>query len=169
MFISEFGACLTEAACTQEISQVANVSDDALVGWAYWEFKTYKDLTTSAGTGEEGFYNADGSLQDWKVKALARSYLMAAQGVPTLFNFDMESSAFEAEFTVDTSIQAPTILFASKEYYYPNGTQVTITVDGVELTTSQVEYFETDDNHMKITVTDSTLSGKTVRIVCVAL
>ena len=74
--VTEFGACLTEAPCTQEIRQVADVSDSILVGWAYWEFKTYRDLTTSAGTGSEGFYNKDGSLQSWKVKALARSYLM---------------------------------------------------------------------------------------------
>lgn len=47
-----------------------------MVGWAYWEFKKYADLTTSAGTGSEGFYNADGSLQTSKVKALTRTYLM---------------------------------------------------------------------------------------------
>lgn len=130
LMITEFGACLTEASCTQEISQVADVSDDYLVGWAYWEFKTYKDLTTSAGTGEEGFYNKDGTLQEWKVKALARSYLMTTQGVPTKFDFDMATSAFEAEFTVNTSITAPTVVFASKQYYYPNGTQVVVSVKG---------------------------------------
>jgi hypothetical protein len=55
---------------------VTDIADEKLAGWAYWEFKTYKDLTTSAGEGAEGFYNKDGSLQGWKVKALARSYLM---------------------------------------------------------------------------------------------
>ena len=45
-----------------------------MLGWAYWQFKTYADLTTSAGTGSEGFWNQDGTLQDYKVKALARSY-----------------------------------------------------------------------------------------------
>jgi len=62
LHITEFGACLTEGPCTQEITQVADVCDENLVGWAYWEFKTYKDLTTSASTGAEGFYNHDGSL-----------------------------------------------------------------------------------------------------------
>jgi hypothetical protein len=33
--------------------------------------KNFADLTTSAGTGSEGFYNNDGTLQDGKVKALA--------------------------------------------------------------------------------------------------
>ena len=60
--VTEFGACLTEGPCTMEIRQVTDVADQMMVGWAYWEFKTYKDLTTSAGTGSEGFYNKDGSL-----------------------------------------------------------------------------------------------------------
>ena len=54
---------------------MCDVADEHLVGWAYWQFKYYADLTTSAGTGSEGFYNADGSLQGWKAKALSRSYL----------------------------------------------------------------------------------------------
>jgi len=78
LHISEFGACLTEGPCTQEIRQVTEVSDENLAGWAYWEFKKYEDLTTSASTGFEGFYNADGSLHTWKVKALARTYFMAS-------------------------------------------------------------------------------------------
>lgn len=74
LMITEFGACLTEGPCTQEINQVGDVADEHMLGWAYWQFKTYADLTTSAGTGSEGFWNQDGTLQDYKVKALARSY-----------------------------------------------------------------------------------------------
>jgi len=65
-----------------------------LVGWAYWEFKTYKDLTTSAKTGSEGFYNNDGTLQDYKVKALARTYNMLSQGTLKYQNFDMDTAIF---------------------------------------------------------------------------
>ena len=60
--LSEFGACLTEGPCTQEIEQVTWTSDYFLVGWAYWQYKLYEDLTTTASTGSQGFYNADGSL-----------------------------------------------------------------------------------------------------------
>ena len=73
--LTEFGACLTEGPCVQEITQVAEIADHHLIGWAYWQYKYYGDLTTSAGTGSEGFWEADGTLQAWKVKALARSYL----------------------------------------------------------------------------------------------
>lgn len=48
-----------------------------MVGWAYWEFKKYNDVTTTAGNSSEGFYENDGSLQQKKVKALARTYLKA--------------------------------------------------------------------------------------------
>lgn len=62
MFISEFGACLTDEVCTREIKQVGDLADKNLTGWAYWQFKTYADLTTTAGTGSEGFWNQDGSI-----------------------------------------------------------------------------------------------------------
>ena len=89
------------------------MSDEYLVGWAYWQFKYYEDLTTSAstGNGSEGFYNNDGTLQDWKVKALARSYLQFTQGVLTRQYFDTKTASLEASFTVDTSIKAPTVIY----------------------------------------------------------
>jgi len=49
-----------------EITQVADVCDhgvaDGIVGWSYWQYKTYHDLTTSAGDRSEGFFNNDGTL-----------------------------------------------------------------------------------------------------------
>lgn len=62
LFISEFGACFSDGPCTQEIGMLADEADANLVGWAYWQFKIYEDLTTSAGTHSEGVYNADGTL-----------------------------------------------------------------------------------------------------------
>jgi endoglycosylceramidase len=135
LIISEFGACLTEASCTQEIRQVTEVSDQYLAGWAYWEFKSFEDLTTSAGVGAEGFYNKDGSLQDFKVKALSRTYLMATQGVLLTNVFDMDTSKFSATFKVDSvNIQKPSIIYTNRQYYYPNGYKTSVSVDGVELT-----------------------------------
>ena len=117
LHISEFGACLSEGPCTQEITQVCDVADEYLVGWAYWQFKYYADLTTSAGTGSEGFYNADGSLQEWKAKALARSYLQFTQGVLTKQTFNTETVALDAQFTVKTGIKAPTVIYQNSEYW----------------------------------------------------
>ena len=49
LIVSEFGACTSSLACAQELKAVTDVCDEQLVGWAYWEFKKFKDLTTTAG------------------------------------------------------------------------------------------------------------------------
>ena len=77
LIISEFGACLGGETCVEEITSLTEACDDSLASWAYWQFKKYGDLTTTAMTGNEGFYNEDGTLQSDKVKALTRSYILA--------------------------------------------------------------------------------------------
>jgi hypothetical protein len=58
LIISEFGACFDSDVCAREIQQVADECDRVLAaGWTYWEFKIYKDITTTAKLGTEGFYN----------------------------------------------------------------------------------------------------------------
>jgi len=63
LIFSEYGACFDSPNCYQEISQLADAADNHLAGWAYWQMKNFKDLTTTAGTGSEGIYNMDGTLQ----------------------------------------------------------------------------------------------------------
>lgn len=121
LIFSEFGACMGTEACIQEINLVTKAMDDHLVSWAYWEFKNFADLTTSAGTGSEGFYNTDGTLQNDKVRALARTYLPAVQGLPISFDFDESWGPFTAYVKIDTSIDAPTIIFKSDQYFYLEG------------------------------------------------
>lgn len=98
--------------CFREISGVTGTCDDRLVSWAYWEFKTYKDLTTSAGSHSEGFYNYDGTVEQKKVKALARTYIKSAQGLITQMHFDTKTAEFEATIKVDTTISHPTVIYA---------------------------------------------------------
>lgn len=74
LMMSEFGACMDTDECAREVRQLANEADKHLVGWAYWQFKTYHDITTSAMDKSEGFYNIDGTLQVKKVKELTRTY-----------------------------------------------------------------------------------------------
>ena len=105
LVITEFGACLTEQACTQEISQVTALADENLVGWAYWQFKEFQDLTTSAGNKSEGFYNQDDTLQIWKVQALSRTYLPLVAGTILQMRFDTLTGEFRASFNPDSSIE----------------------------------------------------------------
>lgn len=118
---------MTEEPCTQEINQVCDVADESLSGWAYWQFKTFEDLTTSAGTGSEGFWNQDGSLQDYKVKALARSYLPYTQGTLNKMKFDTNTSYLKANFTYSESTKdSETVLYLNQEYWYINGYELVI-------------------------------------------
>jgi endoglycosylceramidase len=80
MIISEFGACMGGHTCQVEIDTMADAADVFLASWAYWQFKKLGDLTTTAGTGSEGFYNDDGSLQTGKINSLTRPYTQYTQG-----------------------------------------------------------------------------------------
>ena len=155
LFFSEFGACLDTKACVQEITSVADISDSHLVGWAYWQLKTYQDLTTSAGSASEGFYNKDGSLQNQKVKALARTYMLATQGVPKSMNFETSNAEFTSVFTVNTSIKEPTVIYYSTEYWYPHGFDLIVS-DATKNLIPETDYTldQTKDNYLQIIVTN---------------
>ena len=49
LIISEFGACTGSLSCAIEIKSTLDACDEYQAGWAYWEFKKYRDLTTTAG------------------------------------------------------------------------------------------------------------------------
>lgn len=168
MIVSEFGACLDSEVCVTEISQVADLSDQYLYGWAYWQFKTYQDLTTSAGEASEGFWNADGTLQDKKVKALSRTYIQAAQGAIQQMRFtsDQDSSdvgTFYAEIEVDTSIAQPSQLYAlsmnDTHTWYPHGYDLEVSgKDGASVQPAVTK--QIDGNHITLEVTNSDFNGQ---------
>jgi hypothetical protein len=62
LIFSEFGACMGSDTCIVEINGLLDATDANLASWAYWQYKKLGDLTTTAGTGSEGFYNDDGTL-----------------------------------------------------------------------------------------------------------
>ena len=164
LFISEFGACLDSESCVQEINAVCDNADQYLAGWAYWQFKTYKDLTTSAGDKSEGFYNKDGQLQTGKVKALTRTYLQATQGIPVYMKFNVADALFHAIFVLDTAIQAPTLVYWNQEYWYPNGFTHSLVSGSQTVLTEKVDY-ELDLatlGYAKIKILNSALNGETL-------
>lgn len=106
LIISEFGACMGGRNCILEITAVADACDANLAHWAYWQYKKLGDLTTTAGTGSEGFYDDDGTLQVAKIAALARPYFQYTQGTLLSMTFNSTSKVFLGTFKVDTSITA---------------------------------------------------------------
>lgn len=62
-----------------------------------------------------------GQQEEW-----ARTYARAVQGSPLNMTFDPTTKAFAFCFHLDPTIEAPTEVFASKHYSYPNGRSVTL-------------------------------------------
>ena len=165
--MSEFGACLDSDVCAREINQVGDVCEESLLGWSYWQYKTYKDLTTSAGNRSEGFYNVDGSLQTKKVKALSRPYVQLAQGDIISNTLDRTSGNFTAKIQIDTTITAPTVIFANVkargEAWYPNGYNHQVTDDAGNVV--EVDISNDDVNRFTFLASDQELHGKNLNIV----
>jgi hypothetical protein len=61
LFISEFGGCGEDQGGIDEITNVGEVCDEHLAGWAYWQYKNFNDPTTG-GAFFEPLFHADGSL-----------------------------------------------------------------------------------------------------------
>ena len=50
--ITEFGACYNTQTCVREINQILDECERTLCsGWAYWQFKQFKDHTTIGNFG----------------------------------------------------------------------------------------------------------------------
>jgi len=169
--ISEFGACMDSSDCVREITQVADVCDANLASWAYWEFKTYKDLTTSAGNRSEGFYNYDGSLQQPKVKSLTRTYVQRAQGLIKEMKFDAESGNFSAVVHVDLNIAASTDVYVHVEdenlrtTWYPIGYDISFANLESDGPAPQMEFFkDTGKNFISFIVKNKEFHGQYLNI-----
>lgn len=118
LIITEFGACIEGPSCRTEIRQVTEVSDYNLTSWAYWQFKTYKDLTTIAADKSEGFYRKDGTLNLDKVIPLTRPYVPAAQGTILYMRTINGGNTFVMKFTFDKKIKKPTVLYLNEKYWF---------------------------------------------------
>jgi len=108
--------------------------------------KLFKDLTTTAGSGSEGIYNSDGSLQHKKLKALTRTYVQRAQGTILKQKFNAENGEYYAQIEINDSIQEFTEIYMNMEYWYPHGANVTFSADGSSFNmTSRIHNFVTVD------------------------
>jgi hypothetical protein len=123
--MTEFGANDNRTIGIDAMDYVLNRADDHIQGAIYWQFKYNDDLTTS-GDVTESLFNADGTLQTDKVKALARTHAQKIAGVPHQHRFFPESGAFLLEYDADCD-RAPgrtTVIYMSLAYWYPKGYQV---------------------------------------------
>ena len=104
---------------------------------------------------------------DWKVKALARTYLPYTAGVLNVHKFETETAQFFAEYTIDASIKQPTVLYYNYEYWYPNGVTCNVAVgngNGIvqEWTVEGVD----DTNYLNINTSEEEWDGLNGIIQC---
>ena len=46
--------------------------------------------------------------------------------------FDVNTGAFTAQFTVDTSVKAPSVVYLMEDIHYPNGYKLSLAVNDEE-------------------------------------
>jgi hypothetical protein len=125
-------------------------------------------LTTSAGDRSEGFYNKDGTLQVGKAKALARTYIKAAQGEIKNMHFDSTTGDFDAEIVIDANVKVPTEIHtfvnATKgEAWYAEGYDHQAWIIELKKAASDVK-FVAADNTLSFMVDNKDYHGKTMKI-----
>jgi len=102
-FLTEFGAVAgNNTKSLEDLEWVVDSADKVLQSWAYWQYKSYNDITT-ASNERESFYWSDGTLQTDKVDVLSRVYATAIEGVPTLMSYKRKARTFELEFEAHRS------------------------------------------------------------------
>ena len=75
LFFTEFGMCGDNESCFRDIRNTCDAFDEHAVSWAFWSFKGFGDHATHAGDSKnQGLYNADGDLQEGKLRSLQRTY-----------------------------------------------------------------------------------------------
>ena len=171
MFVSEFGACSDSQACYNEIMNVISICEENFISWSYWNYKPYGDHTTTAIqlVEYEGICNPDGTIQTIKEKSLSRAYVPYYQGLPIDFKFEEGSSTnFETSFEYHSDIEAPTVLFYNKDFFYANGYKIEVINDETKenlLESGAIVLDEQNDNYIHI-IGSKLLENKTrVRIV----
>ena len=126
LIITEFGACSDSDACYYEMEGFLVAAEEYIVSWTYWMYKSYGDHTTSAAEHTEGMFLDDGMPQENKVKALTRTYIQSYQGSPLSAKFDAETALYKGSFIYDDIINAPTVIYFNRDYFYPNGADIFI-------------------------------------------
>jgi len=161
-FLTEFGAVSgNNTKSLEDLEWVVDSADKALQSWAYWQYKSFIDITT-ASNERESFYWSDGSLQTDKVDVLSRVYARAIEGVPTSMSYDRKKGTFSLVYQ---SIRAASDDAATEIYVAPltvrQGKQ--INVDVIPENSATVTFNE-DNSVAFVKLSSSVTDGTTIAI-----
>lgn len=110
-FMSEFGS----GEDSTDLSRVANLADENLVGWSYWQWKQYHDPT---GGSTEALVSDAGVIDPIKAAVLVRPYAQAVAGTPTAMAWDAAAKTFTLTYAPDHTVVAPTVVFVPVDAFY---------------------------------------------------
>eukprot|EP01052_Picozoa_sp_SAG31_P017064 SAG31_NODE_1153_length_9640_cov_2.830206_5_plen_170_part_00 len=131
--MTEFGAVGNDDVSISLLETVLDAAEKRLQSWAYWNFKSYDDITTAGSPASEGLYNPDGTVQTTKVRLLSRPFVYAVAGKPLKASFDNKRSVYSLEYVVtrQPANATPTEIFVNARAYYPRGYEVQLEPAGV--------------------------------------
>eukprot|EP01130_Rhizamoeba_saxonica_P007725 TRINITY_DN3133_c0_g1_i2.p1 TRINITY_DN3133_c0_g1~~TRINITY_DN3133_c0_g1_i2.p1 ORF type:complete len:515 (-),score=85.88 TRINITY_DN3133_c0_g1_i2:469-2013(-) len=128
------------------------------LSWAWWQFKSFNDITTAGKGTSESFYDAEGKLQQVKVRYLSRTYATATAGKITTMDFDVKSGKFFMEYELDKEIKQPTEIYLNEKWHYPNG--FTVNISPPHFAT----WSKTETNRIHINLTPQAISKSLITI-----
>jgi len=112
---------ITEFGATEKLGvlrRVADGADAAGVGWLYWQYKTYRDPTTSAageGPDAESLVTPAGAVKAPKVGALARAYPQRIAGRDAHWSYRAADGRFTLRWRAargaDTVVALPRVAY----------------------------------------------------------
>eukprot|EP00929_Paragymnodinium_shiwhaense_P050058 TRINITY_DN25236_c0_g1_i3.p1 TRINITY_DN25236_c0_g1~~TRINITY_DN25236_c0_g1_i3.p1 ORF type:complete len:861 (-),score=106.77 TRINITY_DN25236_c0_g1_i3:111-2693(-) len=139
--LTEFGSLGGTEPELRELADVVRLADQRLHSMVYWQYKSYRDITSSGGYGTLTFYEAEGKLQTAKVRTLATPYAQIVAGTPTFMRFEPITRIFTFQYTASggqPEVERESLLHIGK-LQYPSGFLVFV---DAELTELKIRLFE---------------------------
>eukprot|EP01125_Pyxidicula_operculata_P015605 TRINITY_DN5320_c0_g1_i1.p1 TRINITY_DN5320_c0_g1~~TRINITY_DN5320_c0_g1_i1.p1 ORF type:complete len:517 (-),score=117.21 TRINITY_DN5320_c0_g1_i1:100-1650(-) len=158
-FITEWGNMPNNPVDVDDINYFTGACDNNLISWAWWQFKSYHDVTTTGIGTSESFYDQNGNLQKEKVMAMSRTYAYAIAGIPSMMNFNPNTNLFKLTYQINKMATKPTEIYLNTKWRYING--YTVTINPQNAATWKVL---DDANHVAIIHAPSVTQGQNITI-----
>ena len=112
-------------------------ADRYFQSWLHWEYKAYVGKTGY----NYGFWNSNGTVNQEMVQTLTRTYATAIAGHGLAMAFNVTTGDFLLKFLLDTSISAPTEVYAYQQLHYPKGAAIKVTPAVLKWEEARPNYF----------------------------
>ena len=163
VLLTEFGACENNKSCSKEMEMVINKAEELLIGWYYWQYKSFNDHTSQCSyksNCNQGLFQSSSDnvieVQEIKIKNLVRPYIQYFQSNEVLISkFNSELKVYESNFIVNTSLNDFSCLFMSSKFYNIKGFKLIIFNHLIEKSEEEnekvgIEAFTSDNKGIKL-------------------